>query len=128
MRLELALSSSIRAAPVRSSPRNVEGHASSSHAPPVSASRWSQLITHVTCTGTSTLPAGQLLISAELKEIDGEGGVLGAAGPHTVAQRCPAVSLTGQMIFDEDDVDDIDDAGYLEGVIQHEMGHTLGLG
>lgn len=73
-------------------------------------------------------PAGQLLISAELKEIDGEGGVLGAAGPHTIAQRCPTTSLTGEMIFDEEDIGDIDDAGYLEGVIQHEMGHTIGLG
>eukprot|EP00904_Undaria_pinnatifida_P006370 jgi/Undpi1/2863/HiC_scaffold_14.g06240.m1 len=92
------------------------------------AERWSQVITHVPCGGTVAYPAGRLLISATLEEIDGSGGTLGSAGPTSIWNACNTISLLGAMRFDIDDIADMEDNGTFEGVIQHEMGHVIGVG
>eukprot|EP00904_Undaria_pinnatifida_P013079 jgi/Undpi1/8901/HiC_scaffold_25.g11363.m1 len=92
------------------------------------AARWSQVITHVPCGGTNDYPAGRLLISATLKEIDGTGGTLGSAGPTSIWNSCNTISLLGAMTFDIDDIENMEDNGTFEGVIQHEMGHVIGVG
>ncbi|CAM9790169.1 unnamed protein product, partial [Laminaria digitata] len=90
--------------------------------------RWSEIITHVPCGGSSTNPAGRLLISSTLEEIDGQGKVLGSAGPRNVWGSCRTISLTGTMRFDIDDITNLENRGTLEGVILHEMGHVIGVG
>ena len=83
------------------------------------------MITHIPCGGD---PAGRLLISATLEEIDGSGGILGSAGPTSVWTSCPSISLSGDMTFDIDDIGWMEDDGIFEGVIMHEMGHVIGIG
>ena len=90
--------------------------------------RWSEVITHVPCGGNDDYPAGRLLITATLEEIDGNGGTLGSAGPSSVWTACKTVSLLGAMTFDIDDIEDMEDNDTFEGVIQHEMGHVIGVG
>ena len=86
------------------------------------------MITHVPCGGNSNDPAGRLLISSILEEIDGVGGVLGSAGADNVWSSCKTISLTGQMRFDIADIADLEADGTFEGVILHEMGHVIGVG
>lgn len=90
--------------------------------------RWEEIITHVPCGGSATSPAGQLLISATIEPIDGPGGTLGFAGPTSVWSECMSISTTGDMTFDIDDVDDLEEDGGLGAVIVHEMGHVIGIG
>eukprot|EP00581_Thalassiosira_minuscula_P005901 CAMPEP_0183747878 /NCGR_PEP_ID=MMETSP0737-20130205/67487_1 /TAXON_ID=385413 /ORGANISM="Thalassiosira miniscula, Strain CCMP1093" /LENGTH=461 /DNA_ID=CAMNT_0025983595 /DNA_START=574 /DNA_END=1959 /DNA_ORIENTATION=+ len=63
--------------------------------------------------------------------IDGEGKVLGIAGPMT-ARADPATGLyttiTGLMRFDIADIERLVAQGRYESVILHEMGHVLGVG
>ncbi|CAN0069713.1 unnamed protein product, partial [Laminaria digitata] len=92
------------------------------------ADRWSEVITHVPCGGTSAYPAGRLLISATLEPIDGSGGVLGSAGPNSVWSCCNTISLEADMRFDIADISSMEAAGIFEGVILHEMGHVIGVG
>lgn len=92
------------------------------------ASRWSQII-------IGDLPSvrvngeviDDVLISAQGVLIDGEGGVLGRAGPRQVrfGSLLPA---TGIMQFDTEDLARLEGDGSLQNVIVHEMGHVLGLG
>ena len=78
-------------------------------------------------------------INATLTAIDGPGGVLGSAGPTDVlggnvllnGDINPSHVLwatSGDMNFDIDDVDNLIVAGSFNNVIQHEMGHVIGLG
>ena len=68
-----------------------------------------------------------VLILVTLEEIDGPGGVLGAAGPCYV--RDPELqTVLGRMRFDTADLDAIETARVLQPVILHEMGHVLGYG
>ena len=90
--------------------------------------RWSNVITHVPCGGSANFPAGRLLISSTLTEIDGVGGTLGSAGPGSVWSSCNTISAEGTMTFDIDDIADLEAAGTFEGVILHEMGHVIGIG
>ena len=90
--------------------------------------RWSEIITHVPCGGSSDNPAGRLMISSTLEQIDGVGGVLGSAGPTNVWNSCLTVSFVGAMTFDIDDISDLEAQGIFEGVILHEMGHVIGVG
>ena len=90
--------------------------------------RWSEVITHVPCGGSSTYPAGRILISATLEAIDGPGNTLGSAGPSSVWNLCPTISLLGAMRFDIDDIVSMEANGIFEGVILHEMGHVIGVG
>lgn len=74
------------------------------------------------------LPKGQairLLILAEVEEIDGEGTVLGSAGPCFTVDDMPRI---GTMRFDVADVNNLIEDGSFTEVIKHEMGHVLGLG
>ncbi|CAN0512576.1 unnamed protein product, partial [Laminaria digitata] len=88
--------------------------------------RWSEVITHVPCGGNDDNPAGRLFISSTLETIDGEGGILGSAGPSQIWTSCRTISLTGAMRFDIDDIASMD--GLFAGVILHEMGHVIGVG
>lgn len=68
-----------------------------------------------------------LLIFVTIAPIDGPGGILGQAGPcyyHSVG-GLPAI---GDMYFDEDDLASLQQAGQLQAVVLHEMGHVLGFG
>ena len=68
-----------------------------------------------------------LLILANLGPIDGPGAVLGAAGPCFI--RVPgSLSIVGQMRFDTDDLEVLEQNDVLDAVILHEMGHVLGIG
>lgn len=86
------------------------------------------MITHVPCGGSPDDPAGRLLITAQLSEIDGSGGVLGSAGPNGIWNDCQTISYRGMMDFDISDITDMENQGTLEGVIMHEMGHVIGVG
>ena len=68
-----------------------------------------------------------LLIFVTLEHIDGPGGVLGSAGPCFI-RNSNNLSVLGAMIFDNADLADIEDAGLLQVLILHEMGHVLGFG
>jgi hypothetical protein len=68
-----------------------------------------------------------LLIIATLVPIDGPGAVLGAAGPCFL--RVPgSLPVVGQMRFDTDDLDLLEENDIMRVVILHEMGHALGFG
>ncbi len=66
-------------------------------------------------------------ISAELKAIDGAGGVLGQAGPTSlrVGSYLPA---TAMMEFDVDDASAFHAAGFFDEIVTHEMLHGIGYG
>jgi hypothetical protein len=68
-----------------------------------------------------------LLILVTLDSIDGPGNVLGSAGPCYIRDS-DNLSVLGAMTFDTVDLADIEDAGLLEPLILHEMGHVLGFG
>ncbi len=68
-----------------------------------------------------------LLIFVTLEHIDGPGGVLGSAGPCFI-RNSNNLSVVGAMIFDNADLANIEDAGLLQALILHEMGHVLGFG
>ena len=97
------------------------------------ANRWTNLI-------IGDLPSMQVdgemiddvLIEAQGSDIDGEGGILGQAGPTHV--RPPGAGATaflpvkGIMAFDTSDLASMEQNGTLGDVITHEMGHVLGIG
>lgn len=97
------------------------------------ADRWSRMI-------VGDLPPVQVdgedvddvLILAEGAQIDGEGTILGQAGPTFLrpASAGPAALLPakGQMTFDTADLARMESDGTLDDVITHEMGHVLGIG
>jgi hypothetical protein len=104
--------------------------------------RWEDIIRgdvgdeHVVWEATSCFPAldeliDDLIIYAELVAIDGAGGVLGSAGPCLV--RDAGVNGTGptgvgRMRFDTADLTSLENAGQLDEVVLHEMGHVIGIG
>jgi len=67
-----------------------------------------------------------LLILVILEPIDGQGGILGSAGPCII--RGSNLSVVGRMRFDTADLASLEAAGQLEAVILHEMGHVIGIG
>ncbi len=67
-----------------------------------------------------------LLIFASISPIDGEGGILGQAGPALI--RSNGKTTVGCMQFDSADVASLEAADSLNNVILHEMGHVLGIG
>jgi hypothetical protein len=67
-----------------------------------------------------------ILITAELGNIDGLYGVLGQAGP-TALRTNGSLPATASMKFDIADVNDMGLAAF-EDVVLHEMAHSLGLG
>ena len=94
------------------------------------------LFTSAANTWTSLLPAYQpginispLTISASGVVIDGEGGVLGSAGPDSVVSRAGFwLAATGTMHFDIADLTNLETNGTLSSVILHEMAHVMGFG
>jgi hypothetical protein len=68
-----------------------------------------------------------LLILVTLEPIDGNGGVLGAAGPCFV-RNGTRLPVLGTMKFDTADLNLLEQAHLLQPVILHEMGHVLGFG
>lgn len=80
-----------------------------------------------------------LTIGATVAPIDGPGGILGYAGPDTMlsysrtdpitgVERTYVVALSSSMTFDIDDFPDMEAMGILQSVVNHEMGHALGIG
>ena len=68
-----------------------------------------------------------LLIFVTFEKGDGPGGVLGSAGPCFI-RNSNNLSVLGAMVFDKQDLANIEDAGLLQVLILHEMGHVLGFG
>jgi hypothetical protein len=68
-----------------------------------------------------------IVITAELKDIDGAGGILGQAGPTAVRTDgyLPAAAV---MQFDSADADAFSQAGQWEEIVLHEMIHSIGFG
>jgi len=90
-----------------------------------------QLVNAGSCGGS--LPAtsetvDDVVIFASVDSIDGFGGVLGQAGPCVIRLSGRRFPVMGVMLFDSADVADLESAGELGLVIQHEMGHVLGFG
>lgn len=66
-------------------------------------------------------------INATLSDIDGEGGVLGQAGP-TGIRLGSFIPFRGTMEFDIADSEDFDAQGLFDDIVIHEMLHCLGFG
>jgi hypothetical protein len=67
-----------------------------------------------------------VLVLASGEDIDGEGNVLGMAGPTHI--RVGGAPCRGVMRFDSADLAAMERDGILVDVITHEMGHVLGIG
>jgi hypothetical protein len=105
------------------------------------ANRWEELIFGDVPDLAVSLPAGScgsgspalnetiddVVIFASIDSIDGLGKILGQAGPCAVRQNT-RFPLLGVMEFDSADVANLEAAGQLGLVIEHEMGHVLGYG
>lgn len=106
------------------------------------AARWAELITGDQADVTIDKPdnlcgAGDpplaatiddLYIDAFIVPIDGEGGVLGSAGPCLIRSPGNNLPLYGVMRFDSADIAALEAEGTMGHVILHEMGHVLGIG
>src|SRR6185436_7927612 len=68
-----------------------------------------------------------LLITASATSIDGNGNMLGQAGPDRFRSGSQ-LPYHGTMQFDSADLAAMQANGTLLGVIEHEMGHVLGIG
>ena len=104
------------------------------------AARWSQVITADVPGQQAEIPEGFLgwmpgfsgvvddvLILARDYDIDGAGGTLGRAGA-LQARPSNGLPYVGVMEFDTADLARLSSSGRLGSVIEHEMGHVLGLG
>ncbi len=93
-----------------------------------SATRWDGVVN----TGFEAVEVeGEVLsglkIEARISPIDGEGNVLGQAGP-TILLPGSELPAKGVMQFDTADVERLEAEGSFEDVILHEMAHVLGFG
>ena len=68
-----------------------------------------------------------IVIFAQVTAIDGVGGILGSAGPCLV-RNSTLLPVVGAMQFDAADMTAMQASGVLNGVVLHEMMHTLGFG
>ena len=82
-----------------------------------------------TATACTQYPANidDLYICGQSNFIDGAGAVLGSATPVFIRSGSN-LPITGQMTFDTTDIDSLQADGTLVGVLEHEMGHVLGIG
>jgi Big-like domain-containing protein len=76
-----------------------------------------------------------VVILVSVVTIDGQGGVLASAGPCYARDFPPLttyepgdLTVLGAMLFDADDLQDLESDGLLSDVVLHEMGHVLGFG
>jgi hypothetical protein len=68
-------------------------------------------------------------IDASSDYIDGQWGTLGRAGPTNItSQAGHTLAVKGIMEFDSADMTAMENNGFLQAVIEHEMGHVLGIG
>jgi hypothetical protein len=92
------------------------------------AARWEQIIVGDLPNATyNGVAVDDLLINASAVSIDGVGGTLGQAGPDRfrVGTLFP---YHGSMQFDTADLASMERDGSLLSVIEHEIGHILGIG
>lgn len=68
-----------------------------------------------------------IAISAELKAIDGVGGILGQAGP-TAIRTGSYLPATATMQFDSADAQTYQSAGFFDEIVTHEVLHSIGFG
>ncbi len=68
-----------------------------------------------------------LRIDASVTPIDGAGNILGQAGPRAL-RAGSSLPYLGMMQFDSADLAGMVTRGILQDVIEHEMGHVLGIG
>jgi hypothetical protein len=68
-----------------------------------------------------------LLITAELKYIDGVGGILGQAGPTSIRSGS-YLPATASMQFDSADAATYQQQGLFDEIVTHEMLHSVGFG
>ena len=80
---------------------------------------------------TGEIPADRvvddLLIYAQVREIDGHAGEFGGAGPCQI-RADNSLPVVGVMFFDRSDLDGLETNGHLDGTILHEMAHAIGFG
>ncbi len=70
-----------------------------------------------------------IAIDASSAYIDGPGNILGSAGPtYLTTQAGFTLATHGSMDFDSADMSAMESNGQLQAVIEHEMGHVLGIG
>ncbi|MEJ6395369.1 leishmanolysin-related zinc metalloendopeptidase [Gymnodinialimonas sp. 2305UL16-5] len=72
-----------------------------------------------------------IVITAELLDLDGQGGVLGQAGPTELRGQTSSDAFLpskGVMSFDEADAEGLNQSDGFTNVVVHEMMHTLGFG
>ncbi len=92
------------------------------------ADRWSQIILgDIPDIMTSIGLVDDIVIDARGVFIDGQGGILGSAGP-TQLRPGSFLPARGSMQFDLADLDNLVSNGSLEDVILHEMAHVIGIG
>ncbi|WP_395702720.1 pre-peptidase C-terminal domain-containing protein [Aquabacterium sp.] len=94
------------------------------------AQHWSQIITgdlsNVVDRQYGTID--DLLIEAQISNIDGVGSILGQAGATAWRSSSDSgLAYRGMMQFDSADLAAMEADGTLESVILHEMGHVLGI-
>lgn len=63
-----------------------------------------------------------------LANLDGERGTLALGGPLGVWEDYPGISYHGDIIFDLNDIELLEETGSLKGLALHEMGHAIGVG
>jgi hypothetical protein len=68
-----------------------------------------------------------IVINAELAVIDGQGNILGQAGP-TAVRTSSSLPATATMQFDVADAAYFDGLHLFDDIVFHEMGHSLGFG
>ncbi len=68
-----------------------------------------------------------LLIYADIREIDGRGGTIAGAGPCQI-RADSGLPVVGTMYFDLADLEGLEEKGHLDGTILHEMAHVIGFG
>jgi hypothetical protein len=69
-----------------------------------------------------------LYMIAELKTIDGTGGILGQSGPTAIWSPPSEFTATGLMQFDTADATNYLNKGLWDDIVTHEMMHVLGFG